>query len=797
MATLQPGEKSRMYALGGIARGGAFRGGYVSGKVFVAIDGVHRGFGRTSAAAPGIIIDSIQITDLLDETPNRCAFRVNGLQETTGGEVVITLGTKDSLTRWFAGYITETNQVYVGRPANLQTECSAIDYTWLLGFVQVTGRYINQSATAIIQDLIGTYGAANGFTATHVASLPVLNEITFTEEPLGEAITRIMRRIGGYWYVDYHLDVHAFFEETGNGAPAPLTPAHASLDDFVAEMDRSQVLTRVSVEGRGSRLLSHVAIGDTILPLDTVEMFEAAPDVYLKAAFQGSEGGAQYLSFAGRTAGGTGALVGPGIGPSAAPTLAVIDGSGVESGAHSYAVTFVTAAGESLASPIATINTGGVANPTTGPANLRTAPTYSPMYAFNVTIGDTLEFAYAYSTGTPGTDAWGTKVTLNSANSGPIVTVSNQDPLNPTLSAPVYFTIPHSADPRVKEIGVYMHATSRAAQGWRFAFRWPNSAGAGPQEFSTNGGGYPDPSNPTLPAANTTGQNRVAVSAIPIGAATVTARKLYRTAANASQLKLLATIANNTGTTHTDAAPDATLGVNVPLTDTSGLQQPAGQVPAGATTIPVAGTAAFSATGGWAVIGNGEQTVRYLGITGGALTGIPASGPGSIGAAISFNSTVTAAPMLWGIPASGAGSIRTRNLTAGDEIYLVVQVDDAARQAALAADMHRGDGVRATWIQDRRLSVTEARARGSATLALHPLDDRRVTYTCRDLRTSAGKTVAVDLPAPTNVQGTFKIQQVTIGRFRPRGDQYPTFTVDASNRHFSFEDLLRRTKVKD
>ena len=64
-------------------------------------------------------------------------------------------------------------------------------------------------------------------------------------------------------------------------------------------MDRSQVLTRVSVEGRGSRLLSHVAIGDTMLPLDTVEMFELASDVFLKASFQGSEGGASYLTFTG------------------------------------------------------------------------------------------------------------------------------------------------------------------------------------------------------------------------------------------------------------------------------------------------------------------------------------------------------------------------------------------------------------------------------------------------------------------------------------------------------------------
>ena len=62
MATLQPGEKSRMYALGGMARGGAFRGGYVSGKVFIALDGVHQGFGRAAGVHTGMIVESLQIT---------------------------------------------------------------------------------------------------------------------------------------------------------------------------------------------------------------------------------------------------------------------------------------------------------------------------------------------------------------------------------------------------------------------------------------------------------------------------------------------------------------------------------------------------------------------------------------------------------------------------------------------------------------------------------------------------------------------------------------------------------------
>ena len=275
----------------------------------------------------------------------------------------------------------------------------------------------------------------------------------------------------------------------------------------------------------------------------------------------------------------------------------------------------------------------------------------------------------------------------------------------------------------------------------------------------------------------------------------MTARKLYRTAANQAQLKLLTTLANNTATTHTDTLADASLGANVPASDTSGLQQPAGQVPAGSTTLPVAGTAPFVSAGGWAVIGNGEQAIRYAGVTGGALTGIPASGNGAITATVAYNSTVTAAAMLTGIPTSGARALSQR-ITAGDEIYLVVQVDDTAAQSALAAALNVSSGIREEWIADRRLSYAEAKARGLATLAARPLDEMTVAYTCRDLNTAVGKTITVNLPAPTNVAGVFRVQQVTIANFRPHPTQYPTFSVVASSNRFTFEDWLRIIRTK-
>lgn len=789
-------QKAYLYALSGIARSGATRSGYTSGYLFLSLGGNHLGYGNVVGGGIGVLIDGLTITDTLDEVPNRCAFRIKGSPYVqTGTEVIITLGSKNNGERLFAGYTLDVRQVYVGdKPANVQAEVSAVDYTWLLGFVKVTGRYTNQSASTIATDLVARYAAVNGFTAANVqADLPTVSEITFTNDDLTDCLTRLARRIGAYWYVDYRKDVHFFFTEVGNGAPENLTPTHRSLADFVINRDRSQVLTRVYVEGRGTTVIAAVPIGETRIPVEAVDMFVADTDVFAKVSFQGSDGAAQHLDFTGVVPGGAGSIVGPGIGPSAAPTLTAQLGAGVTSGAHGYAVTFVTASGESLPSPTASVSTGSVPNPTVAPTATQGAQ--HAWQGSQIPIGRTVQFTYSYALDGYSV-AGSTGLTLISPISTALVTISNLDSLNPTQSAPINISIPYSADPRVKWIIVWATEPVATAGKW-VLFRsqipnYPQYAGVYTVFTDTVGAGISDVGY-YAPVANTTATNQIALSNIALGGAAVTQRKVYRTAADLAQLKLLTTIANNTATTYLDTLADASLGANVPTSDTSGLTQPAGQVLPGATTLPVAGTGPFQAGGGWAVIGNGEQVVRYTGLTGSTLTGIPASGTGSVTAAISYNSTVTAAPMLTGIPATGARSLSTRGLTPGDELYVVVQRDNLAAQPQLATTLGVGNGIREEWLQDRRLSIPEARARGDATLSLHQLEARGVSYTCRDTRTAAGKMIYVNLPLPTNVTGEeYRIQQVTISNFRPHANQYPTYTVEASLTKFSFEDWLRR-----
>jgi hypothetical protein len=789
-------QKAYLYALSNVARSGASRSGYVSNTIFISIGGVPITPTGDPPNRKGMAYSSLQITDNLDEAANRCTFRLFHTVPTQGQEVILTLGSKNTLDRLFAGHVVETTQGYQGKPANAYTDVAAVDYTWQLGFALVTERFVNYSATIIADYLVSVYGSLNGFTSVNVArDLPTINEITFTNEDLPACLTRLARRLGAYWYVDYQKDVHLFIgEDTSRVAPTDLTPTHPSFNDFTHEVDTSQTLSLVYVEGRGTTVISAVSIGDTQIPVEAVDMFQPVSDVFLKVSFQGSDGGAQHLNFGGVVPGGAGTLVGPGVGPGSALTATAVSGaSSIEAGTRAYAYSFVTPAGESLTAPARSIATGPVPDPPLStPPNASMTPTGSPLGpgGTRLTVGDQVAILFEYHMGA----AYATPHTAVSAYSPLMTVVSNNDPLNPTDTAPITMSFPYSTDPRITWIHIYLYSQAAGAIGW-----WKIEANVptgGTLNVTRGGGsGYGNYAQPPS-AANTTGAAIVNLSNIGIGPATVTARKLYRTLANAGQLKLLTTLANNTATTYSDSAADSTLGANAPAVDTSGLQQPDGQVAAGSTSLPIAGASAFETGGGWAIIGNGEQVIRYTGVTAVTLIGIPASGPGAITATIAYNSTVTAAPMLTGIPASGLRSLNSRALVAGDELYLVVQVDSAPAQAALRAAVG-GTGIREEWVQDRRLSIGEARARGQATLGVRPLGARRVAYTSRDLRTRSGQTITVNLPAPTNVTGAFKIQQVIISNFRPYPNQPPTYAVQASSVRFSFEDLLRSIKTKE
>jgi hypothetical protein len=781
MATLAAGEKARMYALGKIARGGATRGGYTSMQPFITIGGVHVG---TAPADPTkrVIVASLSIHDTLDEAPNTLQMTVKGFAPTPGQAIVITLGSKNSLTRWFGGVVLSTNEAYlVDNPANLVYQVNGIDYHWQLANKLAIRRYTGWTAGAVIRDLVATF--AEGFTTANVAAALdtlILDEITFTNTAVPDAISQVCDRIGAYWYADYFKDVHAFLTETQYATPPALTPAHPTLREVTANRDLSQIVTRAIVEGGGAAATTELAPGGTLIPVETPAWYQAAGGFVVS--------GPQRIVYTGLQTGGAGTLVGPGLTPAAAPGLALQVGAGLSVGAYQYAYTFVTASGETLPSPagaITTLGTTPIRDPVTPITNIDqvdwpTNSTGNPPY-----VGETVYYTWSMSTATNVNDL--TKETWIAPQSAGIV-VQSSIPY-PGRARTISFYIPGYTD---YQTGVNTYHLWRYRSGnpqWLLIGKFSVGGGAPiapliQDVFADSAQGLVSGGNAVNPA-----QCQVVLSGIAVGPSGTTARKLYRTTVGGAQLKLLATLADNTTTAYTDTLADASLGANAPASDTSGLQMPSGTVPAGSTTLRVAGTSAFLAGGGYAVIGNGEQVIRYTGVAGGALTGIPASGAGSITASVAYNSTVTAAPMLTGIPASGAGAI-LYPIKEGDDVNLLVQVDDAQAQADLAA-LLGGSGVKESYIQDRRLGFTEATARGKALLASRRTVLLTLAYSVRDPNTRSGRTVHVDLPAPFLLTVDLKIQDVTIGPFWPTPGLAPLMKVTASSNFYSLADLLR------
>ena len=287
------------------------------------------------------------------------------------------------------------------------------------------------------------------------------------------------------------------------------------------------------------------------------------------------------------------------------------------------------------------------------------------------------------------------------------------------------------------------------------------------------------------PTSSTAVGNQIALTAIPVGAPQVTGREIYMSAAGGGTRYRALVIANNTDTTATVNVADPTLVTQpvAPATDTSGLQQPQGQVNPGATAIPVATVGPFPPTGGWVELGGG-QVVRYTGTATGQLTGVPATGPGAITTTVLYGSQAIPAPMLTG------ASARTLVLKKGSPLHIWVQRDDLQAQAEQRARAG-GDGIIEYVLVDTRRGLASLSDRCDAELQMFSRPLVTVAYATRDLKTKSGKQVTVNLASPA-IHETLTIQDVTITELELAANVAPRFTVQASSVRFSLEDTLRR-----
>lgn len=842
-------QKALMYCQSGVERCGATRSGYHSAFVFISIGGTQVAYAKANSAY-AVEMETLTITDQLDERPNTCDFLISGFTPTKGQEVIITLGSKNTLDRIFAGFILQITQQQVVAGSKVFYQVSCIDYTWLLNFRKVTKRYTNQSATAIAQDLISTYAPA--FTSRAVQSgLALVDEIGFDNSELASALTELAKRAGGYWYVDYLKDLH-FWTGTESGVthPVNLTTAHTSLTEFGPTTDLGQTLTRVCVEGGGSPAAQDVAVGATTLPVDSGSWYAPAGGTVVS--------GPQRITYTGVT---TSVSAAP-----AAPTAAkaYYDASGVKTingtpttdGLSPSTITVSTTTVHGFSAGQAVVITGADVG-VTGPVLIGTVPTASS-FTFQRAVLATILTAGGSVRASLGITSMQTRagvctVTTSAAHglvvgqvaqiletggvsnvsfAGPQTVVSVPSTTTFTFSLGGYpadsvafpFGAPatlHAAALAASSgplIGTYLYKDSYATGGTEtFASVASSSVtvaavtnldmntsatsttggsmSAGTYGYAITGTTAEGETTPgTIQSAILTGGN-TALSLTVLNAylndPRIRGLNIWRTTNGAAQtlanLKYAGSVTLNltTGGTMTflDTRADASLGAPAPTTNTTG----------GAVVLSALGVSSDGRTSArniYRTAAGGSTYKQIVTATGNVTTtAIDVVSDASRVNGVDEPTTANTPATLTGIPASGVGSIQYA-IAAGDAVNVLATVNDAAAQAVLAA-LVGGDGVVEDYQRDTTLTLADATDRATATLTLRSASESGIKFKSRDKNTRAGRTITVSFGSPTSVSGAYKLQQVTISQFSGNATLFPTYEANGSTTLFSFDDLLR------
>jgi len=274
----------------------------------------------------------------------------------------------------------------------------------------------------------------------------------------------------------------------------------------------------------------------------------------------------------------------------------------------------------------------------------------------------------------------------------------------------------------------------------------------------------------------------VTLTGIPTGPTGTIARRIYRTQPGGSKYQYLTELDDNTTTTLVDATPDGSLGSAPPLTNTAG----GGKV---ALTSIAAGGDGITQRILYRADPAAPTTYKYLDTINDATT-TSYTDDGTTAPGRTPPTTSPTSVALAGIPVSGPGSIQWA-IKGGDPVNILVVIDDQAAINALAAATGT-NGLRETLIQDGRISIAEATARGQAYLAAQSRVIETLSHTSRDFNTRSGALVTIDLPPPTDLHGTYRVQDVGIATFNPAAGIPPTFDARSSSSRYTLEDLLRQ-----
>lgn len=206
--------------------------------------------------------DTLQKTEILTKEVDRMEFEILKTPSKTAiPDISDEVTLEENGNKIFGGVIVERNEVNKGGTLlGYQIRCK--DYSQFLDRKVVTKNYENQTARAIVLDIIGTF--TNGFTTTNVAlSTPTIKSIKFNYEQVTRSLSQLSDQIGWDWYVDYDKDIHFFDEETSL-APFNLDDTSGNFEWNTLEINKNLLQAKNAVYVRGGEYKKTIAEGDAI-----------------------------------------------------------------------------------------------------------------------------------------------------------------------------------------------------------------------------------------------------------------------------------------------------------------------------------------------------------------------------------------------------------------------------------------------------------------------------------------------------------------------------------------------------
>jgi hypothetical protein len=229
--------------------------------------------------AQGVMVDpSLELSEATGDVPATARFEMRDASSPPQQGQAVYIGLGSASNRLFGGNIIKVSQRqsrYVDMPV-WSVECESNHR--LLNRRLVSARIQSIDAGQAIRELVSSF--APGFTTVKVpTNLGTIEEVVFVRTRLTNAITKLVQRVGGQWYLDAFNDIHAFVgEETGVSAAATVS-ATGKFWDWKHERDTSQIRTRVICLGGGHATDGTHPAGSTTIFLDDTEYLTAVNTV--------------------------------------------------------------------------------------------------------------------------------------------------------------------------------------------------------------------------------------------------------------------------------------------------------------------------------------------------------------------------------------------------------------------------------------------------------------------------------------------------------------------------------------